>query len=294
MVHHGPGPGIRGGLVGPTLRPRVVLKLGGSTMTEGGLGHAFAEDVAWLVDEGADVVIVHGGGAGITALATALGMETTFIDGQRYTNEETIELVEMTLAGRMNKEIVRALRMQNVNAFGLSGVDGGLLTGERHDAGGVDLGLVGSVSEVDVDVLSLLWRSRMVPVVAPLALSSGGVVLNVNADVAAAAVAEAAGAMALVYLSDVEGVYGADGLLDVLQPESAQALIDAGEITGGMVPKVRSALASLENGVASVAIVDGRRPHSLREYFTGHAVGTRIVPSHPDAVVTSFAPAIAA
>ena len=277
MVHYGPGPGVRPGLVGPTLRPKVVLKLGGSTMTDGGLEDAFAEDVAWLVDEGADVVIVHGGGAGITALASALGMRTTFIDGQRYTDEETIELVEMTLAGRMNKEIVRALRAQQVNAFGLSGVDGGLLAGERHDAGGIDLGLVGHVTEVDVDVLGLLWRSRMVPVIAPLALSSDGAVLNVNADLAAAAVAEATGAVALVDLSDVEGVHSSDGLVDILQSDGARALIDAGEITGGMVPKVLSALDSLDNGVASVAILDGRRPHSLRDYFKGEPIGTRIV-----------------
>lgn len=293
MVHYGPGPGVRAGLVGPALRPRVVLKLGGSTMTEGGLEEAFAEDVAWLVEEGADVVVVHGGGAGITALASALGMETKFIDGQRYTSEETIELVEMTLAGRLNKEIVRTLRSREVNAFGLSGVDGGLLSGERHGAGGVDLGLVGHVSAVDVDVLSLLWRSRLVPVIAPLALGSNGSVLNVNADIAAAAVAEAVGAIALVYLSDIEGVYCSDGLLEVLEPDGARALIDAGEITGGMVPKVRSALASLDNGVSAVAILDGRRPHSVRDYFTGHVIGTRIVKEHTDATI-AMAAALAA
>jgi acetylglutamate kinase len=287
MVHLGPNPGVCRGLVGPSLRPRVVLKLGGSTMTDGGLERAFAEDVAWLVEEGADVVVVHGGGAGITALASALGKETTFIDGQRYTSEETIELVEMTLAGRLNKEIVRTLRAAEVNAFGLSGVDGGLLCAERH-SGIVDLGLVGRVTRVDVDVLSLLWRSRLVPVVAPLALAPDGSVLNINADVAAAAVAEAAHAVALVYLSDVDGVYTSNGLLEVLEPIDACALIASGEISGGMVPKVRSALASLDKGVSSVAIVDGRRAHSIRDYFTGQAIGTRFVPS-ADAHATTLA-----
>jgi acetylglutamate kinase len=288
MVHFGPNPGVCGGLVGPSLRPRVVIKLGGSTMSDGRLEEAFADDVAWLVDEGADVVIVHGGGAGITALASALGQETKFIDGQRYTSEETIELVEMTLAGRMNKEIVRTLRAQGVNAFGLSGVDGGLLSGVRT-SDGVDLGLVGRISQVDVDVLGLLWRSRLVPVVAPLAMSEEGIVLNVNADVAAAAVAEASRAVALVYLSDVDGIYSSDGLLEVLEPESARGLIASGEITGGMIPKVRSALASLDNGVASVAIVDGRRQNAIRNYFTGHAIGTRFVSSHATTVAATLA-----
>jgi acetylglutamate kinase len=276
MVHLGPAPGVCAGLVGPSVRPRVVLKLGGSTMSDGGLEKAFAEDVAWLVEEGADVVVVHGGGAGITALASALGRETTFIDGQRYTDEETIELVEMTLAGRMNKEVVRRLRASGVNAFGLSGVDGGLLCAER-DRGLVDLGLVGTIADVDVDILGLLWRSQLVPVVAPLAMTDDGVVLNVNADVAASAIAEAVRAVALVFLSDVDGVYSSHGRLEVLEPSGALEMIGAGEISGGMVPKVRSALASLENGVSSVAIIDGRREHAVREYFVGEPVGTRIV-----------------
>lgn len=277
MVHLGPTPAVRAGIVGPLLRPRIVLKLGGSTMAGGHLEAAFADDIAWLVEEGADVVIVHGGGAGITALADALGVETRFIDGQRYTGADTIELVEMTLAGRVNKEIVRTLRSHSVNAFGMSGVDGGLLEAVRNDT--ADLGLVGCITAVDVDMIGLLWRSRLVPVIAPLAMSSDDAVLNCNADVAASAIAEAVRAVSLVYLSDVDGVQSPDGLVDVLTPDVAHAMIECGQISGGMIPKVRSALASLERGVASVAIVDGRLPHAVRNHFMGKGSGTRFVRS---------------
>ncbi|MBC8143946.1 MAG: acetylglutamate kinase [bacterium] len=277
MIYLTPELGVSGGLTGPAVRPRIVLKLGGSTMSDGCLEGAFADDVAWLVEEGADVVVVHGGGAGITALATALGLETRFVDGQRYTSKETIGLVEMTLAGTVNTEVVRTLRAHNVNAFGLSGVDGGLLTGERHDYDGVDLGLVGRIASVDSDVLALLWRSRLVPVIAPLTMDENGVMLNINADVAAAAIAEAIGAVALVYLSDVEGVKVGDAAVELLFESNAAELIESGEISGGMVPKVRSAFESLANGVAAVAIIDGRDSHSVREYFTGQGTGTRFV-----------------
>lgn len=275
MIEKGMVEGIRGGIVGPLLRPRVVLKLGGSTMVDARLEAAFADDVAWLVEEGADVVVVHGGGAGITALADALGVETRFVDGQRITDESTIELVEMTLAGRLNKEIVRTLRAHDVNGFGLSGVDGGLLVGTR-DRGGV-LGLVGRIEDVATDLLDMLWRSRHVPVVAPLAISRDGDVLNVNADVAAAAIAEAVGAVSLVYLSDVEGIRTACGVVETLDADGIAELIAAREITGGMVPKVRSALASIESGVGSVAIIDGTRAGAVRAHFMGRSVGTQIV-----------------
>lgn len=276
-MHFNPDSGVTGGLVGPTIRPRIVLKLGGSTMTNGSLEGAFAEDIAWLIEQGADVAVVHGGGAGITELATALGVETTFVDGQRFTNEETIGLVEMTLAGRVNTEVVRTLRAHDVNAFGLSGVDGGLLIGERHSYGSVDLGLVGRITAVDCDVLALLWSSRLVPVIAPLTMTDDGVMLNVNADVAAASIAEAVGAVALVYLSDVEGVRANDASIESLSADDALEMIASGAISGGMVPKVRSACESLDNGVASVAIVDGRRAHAIRDHFTGQITGTRFV-----------------
>lgn len=289
MMQLEPMPTVRAGIVGPLLRPRIVLKLGGSAMVDGCLEQAFADDVAWLVEEGADVTIVHGGGAGITALASALGIQTSFIDGQRYTSSETIEIVEMTLAGSVNKEVVRRLRMHGVNAFGMSGVDGGLIEAERDSTGGPDLGLVGCITAVDVDILSLLWRSRLVPVIAPLAMSRAGDVLNCNADVAAAAVAEAVRAVSLVYLSDVDGVGSSSGPIDTLTPELADALISSGEISGGMIPKVRSAVSSLANGVASVAIVDGRASHAVRNHFIGKGTGTRIVRSQSEQLVTMLA-----
>lgn len=289
MVHFNPDHGVTGGLVGPSVRPRIVLKLGGSTMSDGCLEGAFADDVAWLVEEGADVVVVHGGGAGITALATALGIETTFVAGQRYTDEDMIGVVEMTLAGSVNTEVVRTLRAHNVNAFGMSGVDGGLLGGERHSYGDVDLGLVGRITSVDTDVLALLWRSRLVPVIAPLTMADDGAMLNVNADVAAAAIAEAIGAVALVYLSDVKGVQVGSKLIDLLFADDASDMIASGVISGGMVPKVRSALASIDNGVASVAIVDGRRAHAVRDHFMGHSTGTRFMRANDTIASVSLA-----
>jgi len=255
-----------------------VIKYGGAAMEDPDLKKTFAKDVTILRKIGINIVIVHGGGKEITELSTALGLETTWVDGQRFTDEEHLAVVTMVLAGKVNTEIVRSINLNGGNAVGLSGVDNDLLVTQRHRPNGQDIGYVGQVVRVNTELLNLLVGKGMIPVVAPIGTDTTGEIHNVNADLAAGAVASALMAEKLVYLSDIEGVRVGDERVSTLTETYSRKHIKEGTISGGMIPKVRSAFATLNAGVKKVHIIDGRVKHSLLlEIFTDEGVGTQMV-----------------
>ncbi|MER3524035.1 MAG: acetylglutamate kinase [Ignavibacteria bacterium] len=257
-------------------RTTFVIKYGGAAMEDGGLKQTVAQDVTLLRKIGIDVVVVHGGGKDITALATQLRIETTFVNGQRSTDERTRDVVQMVLAGLVNKDIVRRINMHGGRAVGVSGIDGQLLIAQPLDL--ETLGLVGEVTAVNTSLIRNLLNDGYLPVIAPLGVDEAGTVYNINADIAAGKIAAALGAVKLVYLSDIEGVKANETLLSHLTESEAADFIAKGIITGGMIPKVESALAAVRAGVAKVHIVDGRVPHGLLlEIFTAEGIGTEIV-----------------
>ena len=255
-----------------------VIKYGGAVMTDEKLRETFAKDVTILRKIGVNIIIVHGGGKELSATAGALGIETKFVDGQRYTDEKMIDVVLMVLAGRVNKELVNLINTNGGNAIGLCGVDNMLLKARKYSRNGTDLGLVGEIASVNIPFLSLLLQNGMMPVIAPVAMGENGQLFNVNADLAAGAVAAALKAEKLVYLSDTEGVFVKEKLISTLTKSEADKLINDGDIFGGMIPKVNSAFDTLSSGVNKVHIIDGRIKHSLLlEIFTDEGVGTQMV-----------------
>jgi len=255
-----------------------VIKYGGAVMTDENLKQTFAKDVTILRKIGVNIIIVHGGGKEITETATALGIDTKFVDGQRYTDEKTIEVVLMVLAGMINKEIVNLVNTNGGNAVGLCGVDNMLLRARKLLKNGTDLGLVGEITSVNVPFLTLLLQNGMMPVIAPVGVGENGQLFNINADLAAGAVAIALKAEKLVYLSDTEGIIVRDKLVSTLTKKEANRFIGDGSIFGGMIPKVTSAFDTLDSGVNKVHIIDGRIKHSLLlEIFTDEGVGTQMI-----------------
>ena len=255
----------------------IVVKFGGAAMDRAGLAASFGQDIALLQSAGITPVIVHGGGPQVTQVSAQLGIETRFVDGIRVTDAATLDVATMVLAGKLNKEVVGALTSGGVRAVGLSGVDGGLLLARRQAA--PDLGFVGEVVHVDVDVLRTLTDRRFVPVVASIAVDETGQGYNVNADVVASELAVALGAEKLVFINDVPGLIGPTG--DLLSELSAQQCLDllaaGGSVTGGMIPKLESAVRALKAGVGRIHLVDGRVEHALvLELFTPEGVGTMI------------------
>lgn len=260
-----------------------VIKYGGAVMTDEKLKQTFAKDVTILRKIGINMIIVHGGGKEITDTAAALGIGTRFVDGQRYTDEKMIEVVLMVLAGLVNKEIVSLINTNGGNAVGLCGVDNLLLKARKLTNNGTDLGLVGEIVWVNVSFLNLLLQNGMMPVIAPLGVGDGGQMYNINADLAAGAVAAALKAEKLVYLSDTEGILVNGKLISTLTKSKADKLISQGAIFGGMIPKVTSAFNTLDAGVNKVHIIDGRIKHSLLlEIFTDEGIGTQMI--HEDSV----------
>lgn len=257
----------------------VVVKVGGAALEQLPLRERFAEDVVLLTWVGIRVVVVHGGGVQISAMLERLGIEPQFFGGQRITDAQTLEVVEMVLGGKLNKELVRLVQRLGGRAVGLTGKDGGLLTARRTEATSA-LGLVGEVVSVDPSVIERL-QPEFIPIVAPIAAGAEAETLNVNADPFAARLAARLGAEKLVLLTDVAGVADQSGaLIETLAGDRARQLIDDGTISGGMIPKISSALAALEGGVSKVHIVDGRTEHALLlEIFTDRGVGTQIVPT---------------
>ena len=255
----------------------VVIKVGGAAMDLTPLSRAFAEDVSLLQHVGILPVLVHGGGPQVTAAAERLGLEATFVDGVRVTDRDTLDVATMVLAGKLNTEIVASLGAGDVRAVGLSGVDGGLALARRQTE--PDLGFVGEVDRVDPAVVTTLLERGFVPVVASIAADDGGDLFNVNADVMAADLAVGLGAQKLVYVSDVPGVIGPGG--DLMTELGVQDALDLlarpAVVTGGMIPKLESAVRALKAGVRRVHLLDGRVEHALvLELFTPEGVGTMV------------------
>lgn len=259
-------------------RKTVVIKYGGAAMVDEDLKETFAQDVTLLKKIGIRVLIVHGGGKDITGLAARIGLESKFVNGQRYTDAGMMDVVQMVLGGKTNQDIVARINQHDGGAIGLSGVDNGLFLVRRHAEGGADLGLVGNVVRVNTPFLDSLLANDLLPVIAPIGVDAAGQVYNINADTAAGSLAAALQAEKLVYLSDVPGVMMDDKLLPSLDRAQAAALVDAGIVSSGMLPKIRSAFGALDAGVNKVHIIDGRVKHSLLlEIFTTEGIGTEVI-----------------
>jgi acetylglutamate kinase len=255
-----------------------VIKYGGAAQADESLRETFAKDVTLLKKIGINIVIVHGGGKEITGALSAMNIESHFVDGQRYTDERTMEVVQMVLSGKITPEIVARINRNGGNAVGLCGADGELISARRYSADGKDIGLVGEVTGINTVFLNLLLSKGYIPVIAPTAVGSNGEFYNINADFAAAEIAAALRAEKLVYLSDVPGVLVNDQLVSSLTEHEAQELIEHGQITGGMIPKVNSAFRTITAGVSKVHLIDGRMKHSLLlEIFTDEGIGTEML-----------------
>ncbi len=270
-------------------REMVVIKYGGHAMTKPELSKLFATDIVLLKHLGVNPIVVHGGGPQIEKMLDRLNIKSSTIDGLRVTDEATMEVVEMVLIGAINGAIVRAINSAGGKAIGLAGADAKLLTvkkaeKKRKTASGeyetVDLGFVGDPDKVDASLLKTLAASDddFIPVVAPVGASDTGESYNVNADTAAGAIAGALNAKRLLLLTDVDGVLDSNGqLIRQMTREEARALIASGAATGGMIPKLETAVDALDDGVEAVVILDGRKPHALLvELFTEHGSGTLI------------------
>ena len=262
----------------------VVIKYGGAAMDQAHLKETFALDVILLHLVGINPVMVHGGGPEIGALMKRLGKEPEFVGCMRVTDEETVEIVEMVLVGKINKEIVGLINHHGGKAVGLSGKDGQLLLARRRlhrlkTGELVDIGLVGEVERVNAEPIRLLEEHGFIPVIAPVGVGGGGETYNINADLVAGEIAAALGAEKLIHLTDVQGINGKDGkLVSTLPRKDAERLMKSGVIDGGMLPKVESSLRALEGGTAKAHIIDGRLPHAiLLELFTREGIGTEIV-----------------
>lgn len=256
-----------------------VIKYGGAAMKDGGLREDFARDIVLLRYVGINVVVVHGGGPAIDSMLRKLGIEPRKVNGMRVTDEATMEVVEMVLAGKINQDLCSLLNSIGGRAVGVSGHDTGFMRCERLTGeAGEDLGLVGVPRAIDPSLLRTLEHGGFIPVVAPIGVDDSGRSLNVNADLVAGAVAMALKAEKLVLLTDVPGVLDKGGqLVPVLNQTEAEEAIRTGEIGGGMIPKVRCCLDALAQGVGSAHIVDGRQPHTLLlEIFTDRGTGTQI------------------
>jgi acetylglutamate kinase len=257
----------------------VVVKVGGAVMQQPKLTSSFARDLSLLQHVGIHPVIVHGGGQQVTTTADRLGLSTSFVDGHRVTDEETLDVATMVLAGKLNTDVVAALSAGGARAVGVSGVDGGLVVVRRRAE--PDLGFVGEVERVDASLVRALLDRGFVPVVASIAADDAGQPYNVNADVVAAELAVGLAASKLVYLSDVPGVIGADGqLLSELGVTETLDLLAAGDVVGGgMIPKLESAVRASKAGVPRVHLLDGRVEHALvLELLTPEGVGTMVRP----------------
>lgn len=257
-----------------------VMKCGGSTLAA--LPNSFYEQLHQLQVEGIVPVIVHGGGPAISGMLDKLGIESEFIGGLRKTDEAVLDVVEMILAGQINKQIVRRLTQVGAKAIGLSGTDGGLIQAEPVP-NAAQVGFVGDVTHVNASLLAGLVDLNHIPVIAPVGLDRAGQRYNINADTAAGAVAAYLGSEQLIVVTDVPGIMrnGPEGkvVLPVATTEEVEALIESGDIYGGMIPKVQAAMKCLEGGVQEVVIADGSEPNVLRRLMAGEAIGTRIVRS---------------
>ncbi|MEL7048958.1 MAG: acetylglutamate kinase [Pseudomonadota bacterium] len=270
----------------------VVIKFGGNAMGDEALADAFAQDIVYLKQSGVNPVVVHGGGPQIAAMLGKLKISSEFVHGLRVTDKPTVEVVEMVLAGAINKQIVSAINRQGGQAVGISGKDANLVTARKITSmpdptsnlmQAVDIGYVGEPVAVNKNIVDVISKSDLIPVVAPVAQSVDGETLNVNADSFASALAVALEAKRLLLLTDVAGVMDqSKALIPRLSVDEARGLIRDGTISGGMIPKVEGCIEVVKKGVEAVVIIDGRVPHCvLLELFTEHGVGTLVGKENP-------------
>lgn len=254
----------------------VVVKYGGNAMISEALKEQVMEDVVLLSMVGIKTVLVHGGGPEMSDLMKRLGKVPQFIDGLRVTDEETIGIAEMVLAGKINKSLVNLLHMKGGNPVGLSGVDGQMIKAQKKDE---RLGFVGKITEVKPDVITTLLSGGYIPVISTLGCDDAGNIYNINGDTAAGKIAAAIGAERLIMMTDIQGILtdrnDPDTLLSELPVSEAEKMIEEGTISGGMIPKVRCCIDALNEGVKGTVIIDGRVPHAtLMEILTDEGAGT--------------------
>lgn len=272
----------------------VVIKYGGHAMGDPEMAKRFARDVVLLRQVGLNPIVVHGGGPQIGAMLKRLNVKSEFIDGLRVTDEETVRVVEMVLAGSINKEIVSAINEAGGRAAGLCGKDSNLIRAKklvrtkRDEDSNIekvlDLGLVGEPDQIDPHILNCFKNSDITPVIAPIGVGPNGETLNINADTVAGAIAASLNAKRLIMLTDVSGVLDKDGeLISEMSADDARAAMADGTISGGMIPKVETCLDAVDNGVEAAVISDGRIPHAiLVEFFTPGGAGTMIKGENAD------------
>jgi acetylglutamate kinase len=267
----------------------IVIKYGGSAMVDEGLKRSFAQDIVLLKYVGINPVVVHGGGPQIGKTLERIGKKSDFREGMRITDSETMDVVEMVLVGKVNKEIVALINQHGGQAVGLSGKDGRLIQARKlklySDQEGdkppelIDLGMVGEVETIQAEIIQTLEASRFIPVIAPVGVGEQGETYNMNADLVAGQIASALEASKLIFLTDVPGVLDADNnLISSLDTTQASQLLEQQTLTGGMIPKVRCALEAVGAGVDKAHIIDGRVEHAvLLEIFMDQGIGTEIV-----------------
>lgn len=260
----------------------VVIKYGGKAMTDENLKKGVAEDIVLMKYVGIKPVVVHGGGEAITKMLEKLGVKSRFIGGNRVTNKETMEIVEMVLVGKINKEIVSLLNQFGGKAIGLEGKDGQLIIAKKCKD--EDLGLVGEVEYIDPTSIEILEKEGFIPVIAPIATNKEGETLNINADTVAAQIGGALKAEKLIFLTDVEGILenlsDEKSLISNLTIEQIEGMLGEGKIQKGMIAKARACQTALKQGVNKVHIINGKLPHSLLlEIFTDKGIGTQVVKS---------------
>jgi acetylglutamate kinase len=268
----------------------IVVKYGGHAMVDERLKRNFALDIILMKYVGMNPIVVHGGGPQIGDFLKRLSIETEFVDGMRVTDKQTMDVVEMVLVGKVNKEIVNLINGNGGRAVGLSGKDGRLITAKkmkyRKDKGAdqppeiIDIGMVGEITSVDTGVTTSLIQSGFIPIIAPVGAGKGGETYNINADLVAGRIAAALDARKLILLTDTKGLLSRDDtLISTLRMKDVAGLIDDGTIRGGMIPKVMCCVEALKGGVKKTHIIDGRTDHAiLLEVLTKGGVGTEIVP----------------
>jgi len=259
----------------------IVIKYGGHAMVDEDLKKSVMGDVVLLRYVGMSPILVHGGGPEITEVMKKVGKEPSFVNGLRVTDSETMEIVEMVLAGKTNKSLVSLINNQGGRAVGLSGKDANLIVAEKSEPGGVDIGYVGQVAKINPGILATLVQEGYIPVISSVAIGPNGESFNMNADHIAGELVGAVGAVKLVMMTDVKGIYDhkddPSTLRSVLTVSEAQEMIRAGKIDKGMIPKVEACVMALKGGVERAHIIDGSEPHSLlMEVFTDKGIGTMI------------------
>ena len=273
----------------------IVIKYGGAAMIDEKLKNMVMLDIVLLKDIGLNPVIIHGGGPEITRMLKKVGKETQFVNGLRITDDETMEIAEMILSGKINKDIVALINKSGGRAVGLSGKDANLITATKHMAtvkksdgnGGmieepIDIGFVGDVESINPEIINVLNKEGYIPVISSVGAGQDGKGYNINADIAAGEIARALNAKKLIMLTDVEGIFERFGdettLISTLNLGEAHILLNSGKLEGGMLPKLQACITAVKAGVSRAHIIDGRKPHSiLLEIFTHEGIGTMVV-----------------